>query len=101
MLDRVVANEGEPDVIQISGGEPTIHPDFFEILDLAKARPIKHLMVNTNGLRIADDLDFAKRLRDYTPGFEIYLQFDGLDDKPIRELRGADLWDARSARSTG
>src|SRR5699024_705951 len=51
MLDAVVENEGEPDIVQISGGEPTIHPDFFEILDAAKARPIKHLMVNTNGIR--------------------------------------------------
>ncbi len=36
MLDAVVRNEGEPDVVQISGGEPTIHPDFFAILDIAK-----------------------------------------------------------------
>ncbi|HET7897275.1 MAG TPA: radical SAM protein, partial [Flavisolibacter sp.] len=53
MLDIIVANEGEPDVVQISGGEPTIHPDFFAILDVAKTKPIKHLMVNTNGIRIA------------------------------------------------
>ena len=33
MLDAVVRNEGEPDVVQISGGEPTLHPDFFAILD--------------------------------------------------------------------
>ena len=51
MLDAVVRNEGRPDVVQISGGEPTLHPDFFTVLDLAKARPIKHLMVNTNGIR--------------------------------------------------
>lgn len=36
MFDIIVENEGEPDVIQISGGEPTLHPDFFEILDLQK-----------------------------------------------------------------
>ena len=59
MLDCVVRNEGEPDVVQISGGEPTIHPQFFEVLDAAKRRPIKHLMVNTNGLRIAQDAAFA------------------------------------------
>src|SRR5450755_168958 len=57
MLDRVVANETNPDVVQISGGEPTIHPDFFKILDMAKSRPIKHLMVNTNGVKIAADPD--------------------------------------------
>ena len=55
MLDAVVRNEGEPDVVQISGGEPTIHPDFFAIIDAARARPIRHLMVNTNGLKIARD----------------------------------------------
>ena len=59
MFDAVVRNEGEPDIVQISGGEPTLHPNFFEILDLAKSKPIKHLMVNTNGIRIAQDRAFA------------------------------------------
>ena len=91
MLDAVVANEGEPDVVQLSGGEPTLHPDFFKVLDLAKARPIRHLMVNTNGLRIAQDEAFAERLASYMPGFELYLQFDSLEEGPLRSLRGADL----------
>jgi hypothetical protein len=72
MLDAIVANEGEPDIVQISGGEPTIHPEFFAILDAAKRRPIKHLMLNTNGVRIAQDAAFAERLATYAPGFEIY-----------------------------
>ena len=91
MLDAVVRNEGEPDIVQISGGEPTLHPDFFTILDLAKARPIKHLMVNTNGIRIAKDEAFAERLATYLPGFEVYLQFDSLQATPLIALRGADL----------
>jgi uncharacterized radical SAM superfamily Fe-S cluster-containing enzyme len=91
MLDCVVRNEKEPDIVQISGGEPTIHPQFFEILDAARRRPIKHLMVNTNGVRIAQEPDFARRLADYMPGFELYLQFDSLEEGPLRELRGADL----------
>ncbi len=95
MLDCVVRNEGEPDVVQISGGEPTIHPDFFAILDAAKARPIKHLMVNTNGIKIAGDADFARRLKEYMPGFEIYLQFDSLRPEPLQALRGVDLSDVR------
>ncbi len=95
MLDCVVRNEAEPDVVQISGGEPTIHPDFFAILDAAKARPIKHLMVNTNGIKIAQDAEFARRLKSYMPRFEIYLQFDSLEAEPLRALRGADLTDIR------
>src|SRR5262249_33668895 len=96
MLDAVVANEGEPDVVQISGGEPTIHPRFFEILDAAKRRPIRHLMVNTNGVRLARGEGFAARLKDHMPGFEIYLQFDSLEKEPLAALRGIDLREVRA-----
>lgn len=95
MLDAIVRNEGEPDIVQISGGEPTIHPNFFAILDLAKTKPIKHLMVNTNGIRIAQDRQFAQRLAEYMPGFELYLQFDSLEESALRDLRGADLRNIR------
>jgi uncharacterized radical SAM superfamily Fe-S cluster-containing enzyme len=91
MLDAIVANEGEPDIVQISGGEPTTHPDFFSILDAAKRRPIRHLMLNTNGLRIADEEGFARRLAEYGPGIEVYLQFDSLRRDALITLRGADL----------
>jgi uncharacterized radical SAM superfamily Fe-S cluster-containing enzyme len=95
MLDAVVRNEGEPDVVQISGGEPTLHPEFFEVLDAARRRPIRHLMVNTNGIRIAREEGFAERLAEYKPGFEIYLQFDSLERAPLLALRGADLRSVR------
>lgn len=95
MLDIIVANEGNPDVVQISGGEPTIHPDFFEILDIAKKKPIKHLMVNTNGIRISKDFEFAKQLATYAPDFEIYLQFDSFKPEALKQLRGKDLTDVR------
>jgi hypothetical protein len=48
-------------------------------------------MVNTNGIRIANEPEFAARLADYMPGFEIYLQFDSLQKEPLMRLRGADL----------
>ena len=91
MLDAIVASEGEPDVVQLSGGEPTIHPDFWAIMDLAKARPIKHLMLNTNGLRIANDPGFAERLATYQPDFEVYLQFDSFRPSALECMRGRDL----------
>ena len=91
MLDTIVGNEKEPDVVQISGGEPTIHPQFWEIMDYAKSLPIRHLMLNTNGIKIAKDIAFAKRLKTYAPDFEIYLQFDSFENSVLQELRGADL----------
>ena len=95
MLDALVDSEKEPDVVQISGGEPTVHPQFFEIMDLAKVRPIKHLMLNTNGIRIAQDFAFAERLASYQPDFEIYLQFDSFRPEVLQRLRGKDLTDVR------
>jgi hypothetical protein len=95
MLDAIVRNEKEPDVVQISGGEPTIHPQFFEVLDAAKKRPIKHLMLNTNGVRIAKDKAFTERLASYGAGFEVYLQFDSLSAPTQEVLRGEDLRDIR------
>jgi len=95
MLDIIVANEGTPDVVQISGGEPTIHPDFFTIMDMAKKRPIKHLMLNTNGIRIAKDFEFTKQLAAYMPDFEVYLQFDSFKPGALEQLRGKDLADVR------
>jgi len=95
MVEAVVRNETHPDVVQISGGEPTLHPEFFSVLDLCKSQPIRHLMVNTNGIRIAQEREFARRLADYMPDFEIYLQFDSFERKPLMELRGADLREIR------
>lgn len=95
MFDTVVANEGEPDVVQISGGEPTVHPEFFKILDIAKSKPIKHLMVNTNGIRIAKDIKFVETLATYMPDFEIYLQFDSFKPEVLEKLRGEDLTEVR------
>ena len=95
MLNIIVASEGTPDVVQISGGEPTVHPDFFAIMDIARKKPIKHLMLNTNGIRIAKDLEFTKQLASYSPDFEIYLQFDSFKPAALEQLRGKDLTEVR------
>jgi len=91
MLDGLVASEGEPDLLQISGGEPTIHSQILDIIRAAKARPIRHIMLNTNGIRIAEEPEFVDALAEFKPGFEVYLQFDSLRAAALRTLRGADL----------
>ncbi len=91
MLDALVGSEGEPDLVQLSGGEPTLHPDFFEVLAAVRSRPIRHVMINTNGLRIAREPDFVAQLAASKRGLEIYLQFDLLERDALMHLRGADL----------
>ena len=66
-----MAREGNPDLVQISGGEPTIHPQIVEILKLCKTKPIRHVMLNTNGIRIARDNALVAELEKLKPGFEV------------------------------
>ena len=107
MLDALVASEGEPDLVQISGGEPTIHPQILDIIAAARRRPIRHVMLNTNGIRIAEDPAFVDALAEFRPGFEVYLQFDSLNDDGAEEhprrrrssrIRRAGAGEARGAQ---
>ncbi len=98
MMDFYKAREGgRPEILQVSGGEPTIHPEIEAILALAKRKGFKYVMLNTNGLRLAGDRRFAEFLRSLTPGFEVYLQFDGLKDRVYQKLRGQKLLDTKLA----
>ena len=86
MLDRFLAAEGEPEVLQFSGGEPTLHPQLLEFIELANNKGIGYVMVNTNGLRIAHDDALLAGLQRLKP--HVYLQFDGFDASTNRALRG-------------
>jgi uncharacterized radical SAM superfamily Fe-S cluster-containing enzyme len=90
-IDRLVAVEGRPEVLQLSGGEPTLHPDFARILDYAVAQPIDLVMVNTNGLRLAHDPELVDRLAAHGPRVEVYFQLDGFTERSSTALRGESL----------
>ncbi len=91
MVDRYVHLEGIPDVLQLSGGEPTLHPDLNRMIRYAYESPIQVVMLNTNGIRLAHDRALVEFLASMRDRFEVYLQFDGLDDRVNRRLRGEDL----------
>lgn len=86
ILDHYVAAEGNPEVVQFSGGEPSIHPQIVPMMRAAASRNIRHIMLNTNGKRIATDDAFLAELADIRPA--IYFQFDGFDEETCRRIRG-------------
>ncbi|RYD26301.1 MAG: radical SAM protein, partial [Verrucomicrobiaceae bacterium] len=93
-IDGVIARKGKIEILQLSGGEPTLHPELLELLAWAKAHPgIDYLLLNTNGVRLARDPAFTTALgRLFAKGgLQIYLQFDGLQPEDQVLLRGADL----------
>lgn len=86
MLDDLVRTEGKPEVIQFSGGEPTIHPQIIDFVRAARVRGIPFVMVNTNGRRIAHDDRFVEQLAEVRPS--LYFQFDGFERETYRIIRG-------------
>src|SRR5215218_6006669 len=89
MLDAFVRAEGEPESVQLSGGEPSIHPQILDMLAAAGRRGIKLVMLNTNGIRLARDPRFAPALAEL--GIHVYLQFDGFDEATQVAIRGKPL----------
>jgi uncharacterized radical SAM superfamily Fe-S cluster-containing enzyme len=82
---------GRLDVVMLSGGEPTIHPQFREILTALAALPITRILINTNGVRLANEDAFLDFVATYRHRAEIYLQYDGQRSTTHRALRGIDL----------
>ncbi|MFC1417712.1 radical SAM protein [Streptacidiphilus cavernicola] len=94
MLDTYVASEGEPEVVMFSGGEPSIHKHILDFIDAARARPIRNVVLNTNGIRLATDKRFAPALAERK--VTVYLQFDGFERETHLAIRGKDLRDLKA-----
>ena len=96
-IDRLVEVEGRAEVCQLSGGEPTVHPQFAEVVEYALSREIDYLMINTNGIRFARDAALIELAAGHKDRLEIYFQFDGLHDDVYRALRGEPLLETKLA----
>ena len=88
---RLSRENGRIDVLMLSGGEPTLYPWLAELLDEVAARPVVRVLVNTNGLRIAQDDDLLALLTRHRERVEVYLQYDGESAEASTYHRGADI----------
>lgn len=91
--EAVFAKQGDIDVLQLSGGEPTLHPGLFEILDWATNETrIRTVLLNTHGGKLANK-KYTEELAKHVPQgkFGVYLQYDGPDEVGQTELRAGDF----------
>jgi 7,8-dihydro-6-hydroxymethylpterin dimethyltransferase len=88
---RLARENGRIDVLMLSGGEPTLYPRLAELLEEVVARPVVRILVNTNGLRIAQDDELVALLGRHRERVEVYLQYDGRSAEASTHHRGADI----------
>ncbi len=84
---RVLRAYGSDIIIQLSGGEPTVRDDLPAIIEMGRSLGFPFIQVNTNGLRLALEEDYASALRQ-AGAASVFLQFDGTEDEIYRKLRG-------------
>lgn len=93
-VNGVIGRKGKIEILQFSGGEPTLHPQLIELCQWVKRHEqIDFLLINTNGVRFAKEPELCRQLGEVFKdgGLQIYLQFDGVQEEGQRALRGGDL----------
>ena len=95
LYERIAAASG-PCNIQLSGGEPTLHPDLTAIIRQGRDKGFSFIQLNTNGLRLAESAAYAHSLREAGLA-SVFLQFDGCSAGSHQALRGRDLGQIKEA----
>lgn len=85
------AREIQPDVLMLSGGEPTIHPHLIEAIECAQSSGIKHIGVISNGVALAHDDGLCAAISRCGKNIEVFLQFDSFRKEALEDIRGQDL----------
>ncbi|GAA3181883.1 radical SAM protein [Nonomuraea roseoviolacea subsp. carminata] len=88
---RLARENGRLDVLMLSGGEPTLHPELPLLLRELTQRPVTRILINTNGVLVARDDDLLDLLTEHRERVEVYLQYDGGSAEASRHHRGGDL----------
>lgn len=89
LLDKLIARVGPLDLINITGGEPTLHPDILGLLQECSRPEIGRITMNSNGLRLASDEDLCRALAGL--GVYVVLSFDTFQADRAKRIHGRDV----------
>jgi hypothetical protein len=88
-VDWIVESSGPVDLINVTGGEPTLHPRILDILRCCKRPEIGRITMNSNGLRLSEDTDLCKALAEL--GVHVILSLNTLDSRISEKMHGKDI----------
>ena len=89
LLDVIEAESRDLDLLNLTGGEPTLHPEIFDILERCSRRSFRRVSMNSNGLIIGRDRAFAEKLGE--TGVQVILSLDTLDSGKSMRIHGRDI----------
>ncbi len=92
-LDRLVRMSGPVDLVNVTGGEPTLHPQLLDLLRLCRRPEIGRVTMNSNGVRLAEDAALCRELAEL--GVYVVLSVNTLDAQTSQRLHGCDLVDVK------
>ena len=82
-LDHLLESQDHVDAFTLSGGEPTIHPQLFDIIKILQRPEVGRIVINSNGLRIAEDDAFLDKLAEQE-NIYVCLHYDGSQAMKLR-----------------
>ncbi len=86
ILEHLKLQHDELDIINFTGGEPTMHPELPKLLRMARAAGIRRLTISTNGLKLKNE-DYVRELA--ACDARIVLSLDTFDPAVDKILLGA------------
>jgi len=92
-VDWIVESSGPVDLVNVTGGEPTLHPQILELLRCCQRPEIGRITMNSNGLRLAEDFELCEQLADL--GVYVIVSLNTFDSRTAVELHGRDVVDAK------
>jgi 7,8-dihydro-6-hydroxymethylpterin dimethyltransferase len=88
-VDWIIRSSGPVDLLNITGGEPTLHPDLINLLKSCRRPEVGRLTMNTNGLRLAEDYTLCEELAELDVC--VILSFNTLDPQASVRIHGRDI----------
>jgi uncharacterized radical SAM superfamily Fe-S cluster-containing enzyme len=89
ILDHIEAEQQGLDLLNLTGGEPTLHPQLFELLDRCAARSFRRVSMNSNGIILGRNRAFAEKIK--AAGVQVILSLDTLDEAKSTLIHGRDI----------
>jgi uncharacterized radical SAM superfamily Fe-S cluster-containing enzyme len=93
ILDHVCRTDPERRIINLTGGEPTQHPQFERLVELCVEQGIHRITISTHGLRFLKDERLLERLAKLDA--RIVLSFDSFDSATNQHMLGGQFLDGK------